>query len=110
MLFGVSVFAFTAICTGWFVPDYLKFSALGKAVDWMQYGLFDGLTALIALAAAAAIIQGRRIGFWPGLIYATRSAGRWFLFIPAVPFWGLTIVVIWILVSYGLIRDRHAFK
>ena len=110
MLFGVSVFAFTAMCTGWFVPNYLQYSALGTAIDWIWYGIFDGLTALVALGAASAIMQGRKVGMWLGLIIATLSAGRWFLFIPAVPFWGLTMVVIWLLVVYGLIKSRKSFE
>ena len=109
MLFGVSMFAFMAMCTGWLVPNYLQYSALGTTIDWIWYGVFDGLTGLVALGAGSAIMQGRKAGYWLGLIIATLSAGRWFLFIPAVPFWGLTMVVVWILVIYGLIRSRKSF-
>ena len=110
MLFGVSLFAFMAMCIGWGVPNMLQYTAFGMTVDWLWYGLFDGLTAIVAFIAASAVLQGNRIGFYLGLIVATLSAGRWFLFIPAVPFWGLTMLVVWILVVYGLLRDRDTFK
>ena len=110
MLFGVSMFAFLAMCIGWGVPNMLQYTAFGMTVDWLWYGLFDGLTAIVAFFAAGAVWQGRKIGYYLGLIIATLSAGRWFLFIPAVPFWGAIMLVIWALVIYGLVRDREYFK
>ena len=110
MMFGVSLFAFMAMCVGWGVPNMLQYTAFGMTVDWLWYGLFDGLTAIVAFIAAGAILQGNKIGYYLGLIIATLSAGRWFLFIPAVPFWGLTMIVVWILVIYGLVRDKDSFK
>jgi hypothetical protein len=50
------------------------------------------------------------IGFILGLIFATLSAGRWFLFIPAFPIWSLSMVIVWILVMYGLIKDADHFS
>jgi hypothetical protein len=110
MLFGVSMFAFLAMCIGWGVPNMLQYTAFGMTVDWLWYGLFDGLTAIVAFFAAGAVWQGRKIGYYLGLIIATLSAGRWFLFIPAVPFWGAIMLVVWVLVIYGLVRDREYFK
>lgn len=110
MLFGVSMFAFMSMCIGWGVPDIIKFTAFGTRVDWLWYGLFDGLVAVIAFLSAGAVLQGRKIGYYAGLIIATLSAGRWFLYIPAVPFWGLMMVAIWVLVIYGLTRDKAYFK
>ena len=109
LIFGISLFSFSAMCVGW-GSNILQYTAFGRAVDWLWYGIFDGLTALVAFFAGAAIFQGRKIGYYLGLIMATLSAGRWFLFIPAIPFWGVTMVVIWILAVYGLIQDRKAFK
>ena len=110
MLFGVSLFAFMAMCIGWGVPNMLQYTAFGMTVDWLWYGLFDGLTAIVAFIAAGLVLQGNRIGFYLGLIIATLSAGRWFLFIPAVPFWGLIMLIVWVLVIYGLIRDKDTFE
>jgi len=110
MLYGVSLLAFTALCIGWGVPNMLQYSAFGMKVDWVWYGIFDGFTGIVAFLAAGAIWKNMKIGYTLGLIIATLSAGRWFLFIPAVPFWGVTMLVIWVLVIYGLIRDRKHFK
>ena len=110
MLFGVSMLAFMSMCIGWGVPDMLKYTAFGIKVDWLWYGIFDGLTVLIAFIAAGAVFQGRKVGYYLGLIIATLSAGRWFLFIPLVPFWGVMMGIIWVLVIYGLIKDRKTFK
>ncbi len=110
MLFGVSMLAFMAMCIGWGVPNMLQYTAFGIAVDWLWYGIFDGLTALVAFIAAGAVFQGRKTGYYLGLIIATLSAGRWFLFIPLVPFWGVMMGIVWVLVIYGLIRDRKTFK
>jgi hypothetical protein len=110
MLFGVSLFSFMSMCIGWGVPDIIKFSAFGMRVDWLWYGLFDGLVAIVAFIAAGAVLQGRKFGYYAGLIIATLSAGRWFLYIPGVPFWGLMMVVVWILVIYGLTKERAYFK
>lgn len=110
MLFGVSMMAFMAMCIGWEVPNLLQFTAFGMTIDWIWYGIFDGLTAVIAFLAAGAVWQGMKIGYYAGLIIATLSAGRWFLFIPAVPFWGVVMAVVWLLVVFGLIRDRNSFS
>jgi len=110
MLLGVSLFSFMAMCVGWGVPDLLKYTAFGIRVDWLWYGLFDGLVAILSFFAGLAVMQGRKFGYYMGLIIATLSAGRWFLYIPSVPFWGLMMVVIWILVIYGLTKDKEYFK
>lgn len=110
MMFGVSLFAFMAMCIGWGVPNMLQYTAFGMTVDWLWYGLFDGLTAIVAFVSAGAILQGNKIGYYLGLIIATLSAGRWFLFIPVIPFWGLTMIVVWILVIYGLVREKDSFN
>ena len=82
---------------------------IGDRLDSIWYGLYDGLTAIVAFVAGFAIWQGRKIGFWLGLIIATLSAARWFMFIQAIPLWSLAMLVIWLLVVYGLIHDRKQF-
>lgn len=111
MMWGIAVFAFTAAIAGLFNNSFIyENSALGQKWDWIWYGMFDMLTAIVAAYAGYAIWNMQRIGFILGLIFATASAGRWFLFIPGVPLWSLTMVVLWILVVYGLIRDRKHFE
>lgn len=110
MLFGVGMFAAMAACAGFFNSSLLEYSILGDAIDWIWYGLFDGLTALVALYAGYAVWSGKKIGYWLGLIIATLSAGRWFLFVPGIPLWSLMMVGIWLLVIYGLIKDRKYFS
>lgn len=110
MLFGVSMMAFMAMCIGWGVPNMMSYTAFGLTVDWLWYGIFDGLTAIIAFIAAGAVWRGMKLGYYLGLIIATLSAGRWVLFIPIVPFWGAMMGIIWVLTIYGLIKDRKYFK
>jgi hypothetical protein len=111
MMFGISWFALLAAIIGLFNNNFIyDNSALGTAWNWIWFGLFDLITAIVAAYAGYAILQGQRIGFWLGLIFATLSAGRWFLFIQGLPLWSLAMVTIWILVAFGLIRDRAYFE
>ncbi len=111
MMFGISLFAATAACAG-FVNNSLiyEYSLLGTFFDWIWYGIFDGLIAIVTLYAGYSIWRGQKLGYWLGLIFATLSAGRWFLFIAGAPIWSLTMVVVWLLVIYGLIHDRKYFS
>ena len=111
MMFGISLFALLAAIVGFFNNSFVyNNSALGTAWNWIWFGLFDLITSIVAAYAGIAIIRGQRIGFWLGLIFATLSAGRWFLFVPGLPLWSLAMVTVWILVVYGLIRDRAYFE
>lgn len=111
MLFGVGLFAATAACVGLLNTSMVhEYSLLGDAVDWIWYGLFDGLMALVAFYAGYAVWSGKKIGYWLGLIISTLSVARWFLFIPGAPLWSLSMVGIWLLTIYGLIKDRKYFS
>jgi hypothetical protein len=111
MLFGVGLFSATAACAGFFNQSLAQdYSMVGNVFDWMWYGLFDGLTALVAFYAGYAVWSGKKIGYWLGLIISTLSAARWFLFIPGAPIWALTMVGIWLLTVYALIKDRESFS
>ena len=110
MLFGVGLFAAMTACAGFLNTSLVQeYSMLGESIDWIWYGLFDGLVALIAFYAGYAIWSRRKIGYWLGLIISTLSAARWFLFIPSAPLWSLMMVGIWLLTVYGLIKDRKSF-
>jgi hypothetical protein len=110
MIIGIGLFALTATCIGFLNNSFIQeYSMIGDRLDSIWYGLYDGLTAIVAFVAGFAIWQGRKIGFWLGLIIATLSAARWFMFIQAIPLWSLAMLVIWLLVVYGLIHDRKQF-
>lgn len=110
MLFGIGLFAAMTACAGFLNTSLVQeYSMLGESIDWIWYGLFDGLVALLAFYAGYAIWSRRKIGYWLGLIISTLSAARWFLFIPGAPLWSLMMVGIWLLAVYGLIKDRESF-
>ena len=107
MMFGLGTFALMAaaadvVNTSW-VKDY---SIFGPRLDWFWYGFFDLLVAIGAFYAGYAIWAGRGSGYLLGLIFATLSAGRWFLMIHAAPVWSAAMVVVWCLVIYALVRTE----
>jgi len=106
MMFGLGFFAFMA-----FLADILNNSwildntILGANLDWFWYGLFDGIIAIGSFYAGFALISRKVGGYVIGLIFATLSAGRWFLLIPAAPIWSIAMLVVWGLVIYALARN-----
>lgn len=107
MMLGLGTFALlAAIADALGSPYLLENTLLGSRVDWFWYGLFDLLVAVGSYYAGWAIIKGRAGGYVIGLIFATLSAGRWFLLIPRAPIWSVTMVVIWCLVIYALVAHR----
>jgi hypothetical protein len=105
MMFGLGTFSlFAAIAellnSSWLLENTL----LGTRIDWFWYGFLDLLVAIGSFYAGSAILTGRAGGYVIGLIFATLSAGRWFLLIPKAPIWSVTMVVIWCLVIYALAR------
>ena len=107
MMFGLGTFALLAatadlVNSSW-IQDY---SLFGDRLDWFWYGFFDLLVAIGSFYAGWAILTGRVGGYVLGLLFATLSAGRWFLLIPKAPVWSITMVVVWILVIYALTRPE----
>ena len=107
MMFGLGLFALLAatvdlVNSSW-IQDY---SLFGDRLDWFWYGFFDLLVAIGSFYAGWAILAGRAGGYVLGLLFATLSAGRWFLLIPKAPVWSVTMVVLWCLVVYALVRDE----
>jgi hypothetical protein len=107
MMFGLGTFALLAatadlVNSSW-IQDY---SIFGDRLDWFWYGFFDLLVAIGSFYAGWAILTGRAGGYVLGLLFATLSAGRWFLLIPTAPVWSITMVVVWVLVIYALTRPE----
>lgn len=102
MMWGISLVSFMAMWVSIFCrPRIWDSSAIGLKWDFVWYGLFDGLTSVLALFTGIAIWRYRKIGFWLGIIFATLSAGRWMLFIKGAQIWALIAVILWILAIYG---------
>ena len=106
-MFGLGTFALMAaiadtVNSSW-IQDY---SILGARLDWFWYGFFDLLIAIASFYAGWAIWTGRTSGYVIGFIFATLSAGRWFLLIPAAPIWSVSMVTLWCLVIYALIKSE----
>ena len=107
MMFGLGTFALMAaiaeaLNSSWLLENTL----LGARLDWFWYGFFDLLVAIGSFYAGWAIWKGRAEGYLIGLIFATLSAGRWFLLIPAAPIWSVSMVVLWCLVIFALVRTE----
>ena len=107
MMLGLGTFALMAgiadlVNSSWI----LDYSIFGDSLDWFWYGFFDLIVAIGSFYAGWAIWTGRGGGYAVGLIFATLSAGRWFLLIPAAPIWSVTMAVLWCLVVYALIKTE----
>jgi hypothetical protein len=105
MMFGLGTFALMAaiadvLNNAWIVDN----SIFGNRLDWVWYGFFDLLVALGSFYAGWTLGTGRMASPVIALIFATLSAGRWFLLIFKAPFWSITMVVVWCLVIYALTR------
>jgi len=110
MMFGISGFAFVAALNGFMNPDWIKYTNIGFTWDLLWFGIFDLLISLGALYAGYDLLRGGSLGLIIGLVFATLSAIRWFLLIPAVPFFAITMITIWILVTYGLASNQDYFQ
>ncbi len=66
------------------------------------WGWFQLIMGIIAVAAAFSVARGTEWGRWFGIIVAGLSILVQIFWIPIVPFWALTIIVLDMLVIYGL--------
>jgi len=110
MMFGISGFALVAALNGFMNPDWINYTNIGFTWNLMWFGIFDLLNSLAALYAGYDILKGGRGGFLIGILFATLSAIRWFLLMPAFPLLSVTMVTVWILVTYGLVSNEGYFK
>ena len=111
MMFGMGGFALLMAIAEFTNSSWLAgYSILGDTLDFMWYGAFDLLAAIAAFYAGFDIWRGGKIGYWIAIVAATLNVLRWFLFIPGVPVWALTMVVLWALVIYGLSASSEYFS
>jgi hypothetical protein len=107
MLFALGSFAFMAAIADLVNPSWIvDNSILGGGVDWFWYGFFDLIVAIGAFYAGYAIWAGQAGGYFVGLLFSTLAVMRWFVLILAAPLWSVTMVVLWCLVVYGLVKTQ----
>jgi hypothetical protein len=92
----------------------------GKAIDRMDanyvvsdlktWGWIALILGVLAIIAAFSVIKGGLFGIWFAIIIAAVSMIVQIFWIPIVPFWALTIIVIDILVIYNLAVYGRNFK
>jgi hypothetical protein len=88
--------------------------ALGNTKFWTDYGavyIYGDLRTwgwivliwgIVLCLAALSVWRGGSFGRWVGIFAAAVNVFLQMLFIPAYPFWALTIMLLDILVIYGL--------
>jgi hypothetical protein len=88
--------------------------ALGKTSFWTDYGavyVYGDLRTwgwivliwgIVLCFAAASVWRGGGFGRWLGIFAAAINLFLQMFFLPAYPFWALTIMVLDVLVIYGL--------
>jgi hypothetical protein len=110
MMFGIGGFALLAAIADFVNPTWIQdLSILGNSLDFLWYGAFDLIIGLAAIYAGLEILRGRKIGYWLGIIFATLSVFRWFIFMPGAPIWALAMILVWTLVIYGLASNMDYF-
>ena len=66
------------------------------------WGWFQLVLGIVAVLAALNVMRGGEWGRWFGIIVASLQLLVQIFWIPIVPFWALTIIVLDMLVIYGL--------
>ncbi len=111
MMFGLGGLAFLAGIADFTNSSWMQnLSIFGDKIDTTYYGILDLIIAFSCFYAALAIWRGTRGGYWLGLIFATLSMLRWFLLMPGLPIWSLTMAAVWCLVAYGLATNEDHFR
>jgi hypothetical protein len=91
---GIAALDQTALWT-----DYGSIYVYGDLRTWGWILLIWGIVLIIA---AASVWKGGGFGRWIGIFAASLNLFFQFLFLPAYPFWALTIMVLDVLIIYGL--------
>ena len=60
------------------------------------------LYTLLLLVAAAGILAGNQLARWFGVVVLALNAIDMMFFVPAYPFWALTIIAVDVVALYGL--------
>ncbi len=111
MMFGLGGLALLAGIADFTNSSWMQnLSIFGDKIDTAYYGILDLIIAFSCFYAALAIWRGTRGGYWLGLIFATLSMLRWFLLMPGLPIWSLTMAAVWCLVAYGLATNEDHFQ
>jgi hypothetical protein len=82
-----------------FWSDYGSIIVYGDLRTWGWILLIWGVLLLLA---ALSVYRGGQFGRWMGIIAASVNLFFQFIFLPAYPFWALSIMVVDVLVIYGL--------
>jgi len=111
---GWMLFAWVMLITAGVMNIINGIVALDKTAFWNDYGsviVYGDLRTwgwilliwgIVLLFAAASVYRGGGFGRWVGIAAASVNMFFQLLFIPAYPFWALTILVIDVLVIYAL--------
>ncbi len=73
------------------------------------WGIIDLAFAALALYAGYDLLRGGSFGRIFGLIIATLSAIRWFLYLPAAPLLAMVVIAVDVLIIYGLAAHSEYF-
>jgi hypothetical protein len=96
-----------ALSNGAFFKAYGSAYITSNLTTWGWFALIMGILGIIA---AFSVIRGGLFGIWFAIIIAGISMIVQLFWIPIVPFWALTIIVIDILVIYNLAVYGRNFK
>jgi hypothetical protein len=81
------------------------FTAYGAQYVWTNlsaWGWFALIMGILAVVAAFSVMRGGEYGRWFGIVVAGIQLLVQIFWIPIVPFWALTVMLLDILVIYGL--------
>jgi hypothetical protein len=111
---GWMIFAWVMLLTAGVMNIVQGVTALAKTSFWTDYGAVyvtgDLRTwgwilliwGIVILIGAASVYRGGQFGRWIGIFAAALNMIMQLVFIPAYPFWALTIMVLDVLVIYAL--------
>jgi hypothetical protein len=70
--------------------------------DLRTWGWITLIIAIVQLLAAAGVLAGNQVARWVGVAFLALNAIDQMFFIPAYPFWALTIIAMDVVALYGL--------
>lgn len=72
------------------------------ASDLTTWGWIILIVGIVEIVAAISVWRGGAFGRWTGITVAGISVILWLFWIPIVPFWALTVMLLDVLVIYAL--------
>ena len=111
--FGLVVFASVLLAMAGFFNMIYGISAIANShvftanahyvfANLRTWGWITLIIAILQLAAAVGVLTGNQLARWYGVAVVGLSAIDMMFFIPAYPFWALTIIAIDVVALYGL--------